>query len=358
MSHLVFDISAHGYGHLSQATPVINALRQLRPDLSITLRYGGDPAVVHRFLGPSTTIAPAPRAAVLAMKCPDVVDVKASLQGYLALHDYWETVIETEAKALEALKPDLLISDVDYTGLAAAKHLGLPAMAMSSLNWADIARPYLRDEPDFPAIHDQMMAAYDHADPFLRFEPALPMTGFRKAELIGPVARIGKKRDDEIRSRLELPNTTRIGLLSFGGIASGSRHFHLTRIRDFHWIIGGDTVFDRDDTTPAETLGLPFIDILASVDLVVTKPGYGMFAEAACNGNSILYTRRPDWAEYPVFVDWLNRHARAAAIDRGNLADDRLKQRIDDLLDQAEPKPPCPNGGPEAAARILGVLQG
>jgi len=38
MRHLLVDISFHGFGHLSQTAPVLNALRRLIPDLRLTVR--------------------------------------------------------------------------------------------------------------------------------------------------------------------------------------------------------------------------------------------------------------------------------------------------------------------------------
>jgi small subunit ribosomal protein S21 len=57
-------------------------------------------------------------------------------------------------------------------------------------------------------------------------------------------------------------------------------------------------------------------DLLASVDAVITKPGYGTFVEAACAGTPILYLERDDWPETPHFAAWLAQHARAAALGR------------------------------------------
>jgi UDP-N-acetylglucosamine:LPS N-acetylglucosamine transferase len=41
-----------------------------------------------------------------------------------------------------------------------------------------------------------------------------------------------------------------------------------------------------------EPLDRPIADLLCSVDAVLAKPGYGTFAEAACNGTPLLYLRR------------------------------------------------------------------
>jgi hypothetical protein len=39
-AHLFVDISAHGFGHLAQAAPVLNALSKRLPELRLTIRSG------------------------------------------------------------------------------------------------------------------------------------------------------------------------------------------------------------------------------------------------------------------------------------------------------------------------------
>jgi hypothetical protein len=48
------------------------------------------------------------------------------------------------------------------------------------------------------------------------------------------------------------------------------------------------------------------IDLLRSVDAVIAKPGYGTFAEAACNATPLLYVRRQEWPEQDCLIEWLH----------------------------------------------------
>lgn len=59
---------------------------------------------------------------------------------------------------------------------------------------------------------------------------------------------------------------------------------------------------------------MPFIDVLASCDVLLTKPGYGAFTEAVCNGVSVLYVARRDWPEEPYLVAWLQQFGQCQEI--------------------------------------------
>ena len=98
--------------------------------------------------------------------------------------------------------------------------------------------------------------------------------------------------------------------------------------------------------------GLKFTDLLASVDAVITKPGYGTFVEAACSGIPILYVERKDWPETACLAAWLAAHARAEALDRDRLMSGDFIDALHRLW-QAPASAVPPAGGAEEAARWL-----
>ncbi len=53
------------------------------------------------------------------------------------------------------------------------------------------------------------------------------------------------------------------------------------RIPDVRWIVPADWEVSHPDVVILESLDMDFIDVLASSDLLLCKPGYGSFAEAA-----------------------------------------------------------------------------
>jgi UDP-N-acetylglucosamine:LPS N-acetylglucosamine transferase len=100
-------------------------------------------------------------------------------------------------------------------------------------------------------------------------------------------------------------------------------------------------------------VGWSFTDVLANVDAVLTKPGYGTFAEAACNGTPVLYVPRDNWPEEIPMADWLQQHGRCAAIDRQRLMAGHISSALDALWQQAEKPRPLPTGINEAAKILV-----
>ena len=104
-------------------------------------------------------------------------------------------------------------------------------------------------------------------------------------------------------------------------------------------------------------LALPFTDVLCSVDAVLTKPGYGTFTEAACNGVPVLYLRRDDWPEQDCLIDWLHQNALCAEISATELASGRLDGKLETLWQQVSITPPKPEGALDAALYLRDRLR-
>ena len=107
-----------------------------------------------------------------------------------------------------------------------------------------------------------------------------------------------------------------------------------------------------------EQLDMPFIDILASCDVLIAKPGYGSFTEAACHGLPVLYVPREDWPEAPYLTGWLHEHARALEVPRRDLETGRFADALDALLAQPARPPVQPSGIAEAADILAEQLKG
>ena len=195
---------------------------------------------------------------------------------------------------------------VAYLPLAGAARAGIPALSMCSLNWADLFAHFFGHEAWAKNIHEEILAAYRSADLFLRLTPAMPMPALPKQRTIAPVAALGHDRRGELRAKLTCPPNEKLVLIAFGGFDKDLGAEHWPENSGVRWLIPASWPITRPDMTPIEPLGLPVIDLLRSVDAVLTKPGYGTFVEAACAGIPVLYLRRPDWPEQDALIDWLH----------------------------------------------------
>ena len=110
----------------------------------------------------------------------------------------------------------------------------------------------------------------------------------------------------------------------------------------------------RIDERAFRSTGFRYEDLVAAVDVVVTKPGYGIIAECIAAGTAMLYTSRGHFREYDVLV------AGAAALraqpvhqPQDDLFAGRWRDALEALL--AQPAPPetmATDGAAHAAAEI------
>lgn len=357
MRHLVFDVSGHGYGHLAQVAAVVSEVRALRPGLRVTVRAGHPPEILGTFLPAGVAVAPPPPDATLAMRSPTEVDVPASLARYEALHADWAATVEAEAGRLAALRPDLLVSDVGYIGLAAAQRAGIPAHAMCSLDWYGVFRTYGVDCPHFERISDEILAAYRGAGTFLQLAPHLPMDYLDDVRSFGPVARRGRNRRDDIERRFPRLAGQRLVAFTLGGIPGGFSVHDLPRPPGLCWVSDENGVNGTEaGLVSRAALGFSFIDLLASVDAIVTKPGYGTIVEAVCNGTAVVSVERPDWPESPHLQGWASRFGRAAFVPAGPAWIDEALAAVVGLHNGTPPAPLKPAGGRAVAGFLLDWL--
>ena len=106
----------------------------------------------------------------------------------------------------------------------------------------------------------------------------------------------------------------------------------------------------------AEDFGLDFTDLLRSVDVVVTKPGYGTFSEAACNGTPVIFQRRDDWPEQDCLIEWLLRHGICHEISARRLQVGDLADTLQQICQVPTVSPPPTSGIAEAVASIGAII--
>ncbi len=350
--HLLVDVSGHGFGHLAQVAPVLNALRERHPGLRLTVRTEIPAAVVRRRVGGDLTVLDRTVDPGLAMHSAFEVDVAESLRRYRAFHADWPLAVERAAAEMAAIAPDLLLADVPYRSLAAAARLGVPALALCSLNWADLFGHYCGEEPGALELVAAMREAYGQAREFLQAEPAMPMSDLANRTPVGPIAALGRRRRAEVDARLGLGRDDRLVLVGLGGVETRLPLARWPRITGVRWLMPAAWGGARPDLVPLESLAMPFLDLLASCDVLLTKTGYGSFVEAACAGVRVLNVCRPDWPEEPYLLAWLERHAACRSVGRAAIGDGAFIEAVEALLSEPSRPPVLPSGVAEAVGRI------
>ncbi len=355
MPRLLVDISAHGFGHLGQTAPVLNALAQAVPSLKVTVRSRLPLERLSRAIEIPFEHVPAASDFGYVMNNAIDLDLAASARRYRSFHEDWNARVASEASWLAA-RFDAVLANVAYLPLAGAARAAIPAFALSSINWADLFEHSFGREPWAAPILGEMHAAYSSAKLFLCLTPGLPMRGLRNRRSIGPVCRARKPDRAGMAKRLGIPLEDEWLLVAMGGM-DFPIDLSLWPQRDrTRYLVPPRIAVARGDITRYSSLEVDFAQLLASSDAIITKPGYGMFVEAACHSRPVLYVPREHWAEEAFLTAWLHKNTRAQAIERDKLMRGELADALQKLLGQRAPPTPSPTGIQEAVAALAALL--
>jgi len=355
--HVLLALSGHGYGHLAQCVPVLNALHERLPALRLTVMSQLPRPVLAERLAPAFTHLRQATDPIMRMHSAWEVDVAASLKVFDESHRGWDDALQADVEQLQALAPDLLLANIPYRLLAAAAQVGVPAVALCSLNWATVLAAYAGTGPELRPILEQMWSGYRAADVFLAPRPALPMPELDNCRAIGPIARRGRRSRQLLRTELGVPPETRIVLVALGGIDCALPLANWPRIKGVAWLFPTTPDAPRADWFAASTSSLSFIDVLASADAVLTKPGYGTYAEAVCNAVPLLTLARPDWPETPHLNAWARQHGCLEEISIAQFQSGAFGAALERVWRQPVPEPPVPQGIEQAVGIMAGYLE-
>lgn len=315
--HLVVALSSHGFGHIGQTAPVIDALRRLMPGLRVSLHTAAPRYKLIERFGRSVEISVAKTDVGMLQVNAQSIDLAASAAAYSRFHDDWEARVDIEAQALRDLGADAVLANVPYLQLAGASRAGIPSLALCSINWMDIYASFFGSRQDASTTFlRQMRDAYESARAFLQPEPSMPMSGLANRCPIGPVCQGGTIRRKSIADRLGLGMDERLIMVSMGGMELRPPVEQWPKLSGVRLLVPASWRSRHPSTVDFESLDIPYIDALWSSDALICKPGYGSFVEAACAGVPVLYIDRPDWPEVPFLVSWLESAGHCAPLDQ------------------------------------------
>ena len=368
--HLYCAVSSHGFGHISQTAPILNALaarlksghddEKNLPELCITLQCAAPKDLLAAwFHFPFRHIAQ-PTDLGLLMHNAVTVDISGSFKAYQHQLANWEVELQHQVELIAADPPDLILTNNSYLVSAAAGQLHIPCLHFSSLNWAALFQHYCHHLDKDQQLFQHLVQAYNQADAFLCLRPGLPMQELANVVPINPVTRHGRQHNLHRvvnNAKNHDLDQRRFVLVSMGGIAFEIPFSQWPEQQDICWILTQQVPPDRPDMISIDQIPLPFIDILASCDAVVIKPGYGMFVESIAHHKPMLFLARDDWPETPYLKDFADRFGQSREISAGELASGALLNPLLDLLQQSWEAPEAElNGVEQSLVHILKYL--
>ena len=225
------------------------------------------------------------------------IDEAATKQAFQSFDSEYQSRFDTFSALQSQNSFDLVVTDIAPEPLDFAYLLGIPSALIANFTWVEIYNQMPSMMDFIPKIAHQYKRATTTYIPGFQ----TGMEWVSNSFIVDPVAETGKS----IRTVLD-PETkyTRLIYIDAGrwgtevGWASASQFHNTLFIRVGQPIHG----------LPVNVLQLAFgavkhADLVASVDLVVSKPGYGIVTECLANGTHWCCIPRLGFAEDEILID-------------------------------------------------------
>jgi hypothetical protein len=357
---IVFYITGHGFGHAVRQIAIVNAVVHREPDVPVIVRTSVAPWLFARSVRASVRLEPGVVDTGAIQRGSLDVDIPATLEAAQAFYAGADAWIAREAAWLAGEGARVVVADIPPLPIAAARRAGVPAVGISNFTWDWIYEDYDARRLA-PGLVEAMERHYADADEGWR----LPMHGgfpsFRTLRDLPLVARVARLPRETVRAALGLPPDRPLVLVSLGGYGARGIDLHAAAasLRGAADVVA--TSYDafspgpgvhRVDEAAMYGQRIRYEDLVGAVDIVASKPGYGIISECAANGTRLLYTDRGRFCEYEVLVREMPRFLESAFIGQEDLLAGRWHAAVTGLLG-APARPRVPAEGAAVAAEWI-----
>ncbi len=314
--HIWCAISGHGYGHAAQVVPVLHQLQQQDPHLQITLRTEVPQSFFEQRLRTPWTHLHAQQDIGCIQKGPLVIDIEQTWRDHRQFHDKWESFVQTECQALTTASPDIILSDISYMAIEAGYRSHIPTIALASLTWDKVLKKLsTHQNAQQDSILQEMQSVYRKADTFLQPYPSLTFEDHPHVHQVGPIYEESPNPSKELGTVLSCSPEDKVVLIGFGGVTLGNLPFHLLdTLSGYRFIMSGPVPRGMNRIISSLDIPLPFNALLASCDIVMTKPGYSTIIDCVALRKPVVYVRRYNFADEEGLVQYLHQYGQGVEL--------------------------------------------
>ncbi|MBN1571556.1 MAG: hypothetical protein JXA73_27210 [Acidobacteria bacterium] len=352
---IAYYISAHGYGHGVRSCGIIRAINELYPQLNVRI-ISTLPSDFLKIQFPSVRNFVRTESFDIGMTQIDSirVDISSTLARITQLYSRRKELVKKEADYLIQQGIGLVVVDIPALPLEAAALAGIPGIAIGNFSWDWIYSEFLPQNPAWGPIIEIIRYQYSEADLLLRLPFCDRMDAFRHIEDVPLVTTPGRSRREEIVQTTWADTSKRWILLSFTTLEwSIAARERAARIGDYEFFTVRPLEWPGSGIHPLDPEQMPFSDMLASMDAVISKPGFGILSDCIANKKPLIYADRSSFLEYRVLIEAIKKYVRHVHIPAARLYQGDLQQSLDGIWESPEPSEILQTGGDKIAAHRI-----
>lgn len=338
---LCYYVTGHGFGHAIRTAQVLKALPAHIP---LHLKTTAPERLFREELGArSFTYTPAEYDCGCLQSDSVTTLPRATLDRYAEIAARNRAHLEDEVGWLRANNIACVASDIASFPLMAARAAGIPGVAVANFTWHDIYSDFVQTPADAHLLA-RMRDEYASATLACVTELSLPTCAsvFSRVAHVPIVARRGRS------IRAALPHAgRRLALLYLGTWGLDIAWPQLQTLTD--WVFLSDAAPPVPVANVIPMNGFAYADVAASVDVVLSKTGYGTVTGCIAANVPLIYLPRHGFAEHAALVEGLARWGGGIALSEA----DFLAGRWADALDAALAARPDPHAFRTDGASVI-----
>ena len=355
-TRLAYYITAHGFGHAVRSLEVIGYLSKQSPKLEIFIVSVIPEYLITENVGTSMIVRRRSLDVGLVQKDSIRFDLDETLTEMQFLHDRQDSLVAEEAAFLKTQNIQGIVCDIPFLPFSAAQKLGIPSIGISNFTWDWIYQAYANSDSRWLPLVSWIRKSYQNCTLFLQLPMHGDCTVCPTIQDVPLIARRAKATREETRRILGLRPEARTYLISVVALdLNEEAEKQLRNISDIVFLYKRPLKLNFG--VCIDDFSVAYADVVAAVDGVVTKPGYGIVSECLVNNTPIIYTDRGHFPEYDVLVQQMTKHLPTSYISPSDLYAGRWESAIKDLENQPPRISTMPSNGAEVcASKILGLL--
>ncbi len=297
----------HGFGHTTRTAAVAATIQKLCPEVLLIMATTAPRWLLECYI--EGDFIHRPRAFDLGVVQADsfIMDKAATLEKLLEIKKNQNSIVASEVNFIRQNRVNLILADIPFLASVIAQASEIPCWMSSNFGWNLI---YQEWGGSFTDIAEWISDCYSKCDRLFRLPFHEPMQAFKNITDVGLTGGSPRYSEDEIRSHwgITTPVEQTI-LLTFGGLGLQQIPYdNLQQFPNWQFICFDKSAPDFPNVLKITEHQYRPVDFMPICGRVVSKPGFGTFAEATRLGVPIVSVTRDDFAEAAFLLEGITNY--------------------------------------------------
>ncbi len=299
---LYISITNHGFGHATRTASVVAAIQKMCPEILVIIVTTSPRWLLESYI--KGDFIHRPRAYDLGVLQADslTMDKEATFDKLLEIKKNQNSIIAGEVNFIKQNRVNLIFADIPFLATKIAASAKIPCWMISNFGWDFIYRNW---GGKFIEIADWIGDCYSQCDMLYRLPFHEPMSAFPHITDIGLTGGSPLFNIEELKStwKITAPKDKTV-LLTFGGLGLQQIPYNnLELFPECQFITFDKSAPNLPNIVKINDNKYRPVDFMPLCGRVVSKPGYGTFAETVRVGVPLITVTRDDFAEAAFLIE-------------------------------------------------------